>query len=64
MLKLEELLVTRKWVGHPVPRKEDLRLVKGEGAYVDDLDIDCHHVGSIEAITRTHALKLSTPLGH
>ncbi len=45
MLKLEELLVTRKWVGQPVPRKEDLRLVKGEGAYVDDLDIDCHHVG-------------------
>ncbi|MFQ5917384.1 MAG: xanthine dehydrogenase family protein molybdopterin-binding subunit [Candidatus Binatia bacterium] len=45
MLKLEELLVTRKWVGHPVPRKEDLRLVKGEGSYVDDLDIDCHYAG-------------------
>jgi 2-furoyl-CoA dehydrogenase large subunit len=45
MLKLEELLVTRKWVGQPVPRKEDLRLVKGEGSYVDDLDIDCHYVG-------------------
>ncbi len=45
MLKLEELLVTRKWVGQPVPRKEDLRLVKGEASYVDDLDIDCHYVG-------------------
>ncbi len=45
MPKLEELLVTRKWVGQPVPRKEDLRLVKGEASYVDDLDIDCHHVG-------------------
>ncbi len=68
MLKLEELLVTRKWVGHPVPRKEDLRLVKGEGSYVDDLDIDCHYVGifrsdyahaRIKAIdtTRAQALK-------
>ncbi|MCZ6549190.1 MAG: xanthine dehydrogenase family protein molybdopterin-binding subunit [Deltaproteobacteria bacterium] len=45
MLKLEELLVTRKWVGQPVPRKEDLRLVKGEASYVDDLDIDCYYVG-------------------
>lgn len=45
MPKLEELLVTRKWVGQPVPRKEDLRLVKGEASYVDDLDIDCHYVG-------------------
>ena len=45
MLKLEDLLVTRKWVGQPVPRKEDLRLVKGEASYVDDLDIDCHYVG-------------------
>ncbi len=67
MLKLEELLVTRKWVGHPVPRKEDLRLVKGEGAYVDDLDIDCHYVGifrsdyahaRIKAIDTTRALAL------
>jgi CO/xanthine dehydrogenase Mo-binding subunit len=67
MLKLEELLVTRKWVGQPVPRKEDLRLVKGEGSYVDDLDIDCHHVGifrsdyahaRIKAIDTTRALAL------
>ena len=67
MLKLEELLVTRKWVGHPVPRKEDLRLVKGEGSYVDDLDIDCHYVGifrsdyahaRIKAIDTTRVLAL------
>lgn len=45
MIKLDEILVTRKWVGQPVPRKEDLRLVKGEASYVDDLDIDCHYVG-------------------
>jgi len=49
MLKLEELLVTRKWVGNRVPRKEDLKFVKGEGSYVDDLDIDCYHVGFLRS---------------
>jgi len=41
MLKLEEILVTRNWVGKPVRRNEDVRFVKGEGEYVDDLDMDC-----------------------
>lgn len=41
-LKLDEILVTRNWVGKPVPRQEDLRLVKGKGSYIDDLEIDCY----------------------
>ncbi|MBI4484299.1 MAG: xanthine dehydrogenase family protein molybdopterin-binding subunit [Acidobacteria bacterium] len=43
MMKLEEILVTRNSVGKPVQRKEDVKFVMGKGAYVDDLDIDCHH---------------------
>ncbi|MFQ5850433.1 MAG: xanthine dehydrogenase family protein molybdopterin-binding subunit [Candidatus Binatia bacterium] len=48
-MKLEEILVTRKWVGNPVPRKEDLRFVKGEATYVDDLDMDCHHAAILRS---------------
>ena len=29
MMNLEDILVTRNWVGKATPRKEDLRLVKG-----------------------------------
>jgi 2-furoyl-CoA dehydrogenase large subunit len=49
MLKLDEILVTRNWVGKPVQRQEDLRLVKGEGSYVDDLEMDCHHAAILRS---------------
>ena len=54
LIKLEDILVTRKWVGFPVPRQEDLRFVKGEATYVDDLDIDCHHAAILRS-TYAHA---------
>ncbi|MDP6559054.1 MAG: xanthine dehydrogenase family protein molybdopterin-binding subunit [Candidatus Binatia bacterium] len=50
VLKLEDILATRNYVGHPVPRKEDLKFLKGEGSYVDDLDMDCHHVGILRSV--------------
>jgi len=68
MMKLEDILVTRNWVGKPIPRKEDSRLVRGEALYIDDLDMDCHHaavLGSpwaharIKAIDTREAEKLS-----
>ena len=49
MLKLDEILVTRNWVGKPVQRQEDLRFVKGEGSYVDDLDMDCHQAAILRS---------------
>lgn len=54
MIKLEDILVTRKWVGFAVPRQEDLRFVKGEATYVDDLDIDCRHAAILRS-TYAHA---------
>lgn len=49
MIKLEEILVTRNWVGKPVPRKEDLKFVKGQGTYVDDLELDCYHAAFLRS---------------
>lgn len=49
MMKLDEILVTRNWVGKPVRRKEDLRLVKGEATYVDDLNMDCYHAAILRS---------------
>ncbi len=49
MMKLEEILVARNWVGKPVRRQEDLKLVKGKGLYVDDLDMDCHHAAILRS---------------
>ena len=31
--------VKRRWIGHPLPRKEDPRLLRGLGQYVDDLTL-------------------------
>ncbi|MBI4464023.1 MAG: xanthine dehydrogenase family protein molybdopterin-binding subunit, partial [Acidobacteria bacterium] len=50
MLKLEDILVTRKWVGQPVRRDHDVRFVTGEGRYVDDLPIECAHVAILRSI--------------
>ncbi len=49
MLDLNEILITKNWVGKPVRREEDLRLVKGEGQYVDDLPMDCYHVAFVRS---------------
>lgn len=50
MLNLEEIFVTRNWFGKPVRRNEDTRFVKGEGAYVDDLDMDCVYAGFVRSV--------------
>ena len=68
MMKLDEILVTRNWVGKPVRRKEDARLVKGEAAYVDDLNMDCYQAAILRSpyaharisridVTKAEALK-------
>ena len=68
MMKLDEILVTRNWVGKPVRRKEDIRLAKGEAAYVDDLNMDCYQAAILRSpyaharisridLTRAEALK-------
>ena len=49
MLKLEEILVTRNWVGKPVARNEDIRFLTGRGTYVDDLNIDCYHASILRS---------------
>ncbi|MBI2150781.1 MAG: molybdopterin-dependent oxidoreductase, partial [Acidobacteria bacterium] len=49
MMKLDEILVTRNWVGKPIRRKEDTRLVKGEAAYVDDLNMDCYQAAILRS---------------
>src|SRR3954468_16771995 len=50
MLDYDELFVTRNWVGRPLRRDQDVRFVRGEGAYVDDLDMDCAHVAILRSI--------------
>ncbi|MEE8394859.1 MAG: molybdopterin cofactor-binding domain-containing protein, partial [bacterium] len=48
-MKPEDFLVTDNWVGRPVARKEDIRLVRGEASYVDDLDMDCYHAAILRS---------------
>ena len=50
MMDLKEIFVTRNWVGKSVLRTEDIRFVKGEGTYVDDLPMDCLHVAFVRSI--------------
>ena len=50
MLDFDKLFVTRNWFGKPVRRNEDVRFVKGEATYVDDLDMDCAHVAILRSI--------------
>lgn len=57
MLDLNEILITRNWVGKPVRRDEDVRLVKGEGQYVDDLPLDCYHVAFVRSLYAHARLK-------
>jgi 2-furoyl-CoA dehydrogenase large subunit len=50
MLDFDKLFVTRNSFGKPVRRNEDVRFVKGEAAYVDDLNMDCAHVAIVRSI--------------
>src|ERR1043166_8343600 len=50
MMDFDQLFATRNWVGKPVRRNEDVRFVKGEAAYVDDLNMDCAHVAILRSI--------------
>ena len=50
MMDFDKLFVTRNWVGKPVRRNEDVKFVKGEAQYVDDLDMDCAHVAILRSI--------------
>ncbi|MBI2371059.1 MAG: xanthine dehydrogenase family protein molybdopterin-binding subunit [Deltaproteobacteria bacterium] len=50
MLNLDELFVTRKWVGKPVRRDQDIRFIRGEATYVDDLEMECGHVAFLRSI--------------
>ena len=50
MIDFDKLFMTRNWVGKPVRRNEDVRFVRGEGAYVDDLDVNCAHVAILRSI--------------
>jgi len=41
---------TTGWIGKPVPRVEDARLLSGRGAYVDDLPLrDVHHAAIVRS---------------
>ncbi len=53
-INLDEILVTKNWVGKPIPRKEDLRFIRGGASYVDDLEIDCYHAAILRS-SHAHA---------
>ncbi|MEE2822822.1 MAG: xanthine dehydrogenase family protein molybdopterin-binding subunit [Acidobacteriota bacterium] len=41
-MKLDDILITQKWVGTHTPRKEDVQHLRGEATFVDDLDMECY----------------------
>ena len=43
------LVPERNWVGKPVPRREDSRLLRGEARYGDDLQIDALHLAFVRS---------------
>jgi 2-furoyl-CoA dehydrogenase large subunit len=45
----------RKWVGHPLPRVEDARLLRGRGTFVDDLPFKNLHHAAILRSPHAHA---------
>ncbi|MBI4294505.1 MAG: xanthine dehydrogenase family protein molybdopterin-binding subunit [Betaproteobacteria bacterium] len=49
MLNFDEIFVTRNYFGKPVRRNADTRFVKGEGSYVDDLNMDCVYAGFVRS---------------
>ena len=61
MMKLDEIFATRNWVGKPIRRDHDIRFVKGEGQYVDDLPIECAHVAILRSV-HAHARLLKVDM--
>lgn len=49
MLNFDEIFVTRNYFGKPVRRNADTRFVKGEGSYVDDINMDCVYAGFVRS---------------
>ena len=49
-MDFDQLFATRNWIGKSVRRNEDVRFVKGEGVYVDDLNMDCAHVAFLRSV--------------
>ena len=65
VMKPEDILITRNWVGKSTPRKEDVRLVRGTATFVDDLDMECYHaavLGSPYAHARIKCIDTSRAL--
>ena len=46
MLK-ESGVISQRWVGAPVPRKEDEALLTGRARFIDDLRIVAAHVPAV-----------------
>ncbi|MBI2817134.1 MAG: xanthine dehydrogenase family protein molybdopterin-binding subunit [Acidobacteria bacterium] len=57
MMDFDKLFVTRDWFGKPVRRNEDVKFVKGEATYVDDIDMNCAHVAFLRSIFAHARLK-------
>ena len=43
-------------IGDPVPRKEDLRLLTGRGAFSDDVNLDCQAYAAVVRSPHAHAV--------
>jgi 2-furoyl-CoA dehydrogenase large subunit len=50
MMDFDKLFITRNYFGKPIQRVEDVKFVKGEATYVDDIDMDCAHVAFVRSV--------------
>ncbi|HWP84517.1 MAG TPA: molybdopterin cofactor-binding domain-containing protein, partial [Terriglobia bacterium] len=57
MMDFDKLFVTRNWFGKPIRRNEDVKFVKGEAVYGDDVNMDCAHVAILRSIFAHARLK-------
>jgi len=60
-------MTTPRWIGRPVKRVEDRRLITGRGSFIDDLPtaVNIHHaaiVRSPHAHARIHGYDVATAL--
>jgi 2-furoyl-CoA dehydrogenase large subunit len=55
MLSLQELIKKRVFIGKPVKRLEDLKLLKGEGGFTDDIELGDQHYAAILRSPYAHA---------
>lgn len=49
MIDQGEILLTHNWVGKPVRRREDQRIVRGEATYVDDIPMASAHAAFVRS---------------